>query len=109
MIKLSQVYVAEYISSIDRDKAYEFINMLLSALPIKKDEKVGSIESKNVKLNYNKTKLKKEANFYIEIDGEYYMAKYIHSKLNHYEECISNEITAFILSNEKEVENFIME
>lgn len=105
---MTQVYVAEYVSSNDRDRAYEFVNMLLSALPVKKDIKNGSIEGKNVKLEYNKTKLKKEANFFIELNGEFYMAKYIHSKLNHYEEYITNEITAFILSYQDEVEDFIM-
>jgi len=106
---VSNVYVADYITPIERDKAYELVNMLLSALPIKKGEKTGVIEGTEVKLTYNKSKLKKEANLFIKIEDDFYTAKFIHSKLNHYDESISNTMTAFILSNEEEVEKFIME
>lgn len=106
---MSNVYLADYITSIERDKAFEFVNMLLSALPIKKEEKNGTIEGTEVKLTYNKSKLKKESNFYIKIEDVFCTAKFIHSKLNHYDESLSNAMTAFILSNEEEVEKFIME
>lgn len=106
---MSNVYVADYITSIERDKAFELVNMLLSALPIKKGEKTGTVEGTDVKLTYNKSKLKKEANFYIKVDDDFFTAKFIHSKLNHYDESISNTMAAFILSNEKEIEKFIME
>lgn len=106
---MSNLYVSDYISALERDKAYEFINMLLAALPISKNEKLDTIEGTEVKLTYNRTKLKKEANFYIKVDGEFYTAKYIHSKLNHYDESISNIMTAFILNNEKQVEKFIID
>ena len=105
---MTNVYLADYITSIERDKAYELVNMLLSALPIKNGEKTGVIEGTELKLTYNKTKLKKEANLFIKINDEFYTAKFIHSKLNHYDESISNTMTAFILSNEEEVEKFIL-
>ena len=106
---MANVYLADYITSIERDKAFELVNMLLSALPIKNGEKAGVIEGTEIKLTYNKTKLKKEANLFIKINDEFYTAKFIHSKLNHYDESISNTMTAFILSNEEEVEKFILE
>ena len=106
---MNNVFVEEYITDEERDRAYEFINMLTGALPIKKGEKIGVIESVEVKLVYHKSKLKREANFYINLDGEFYTAKYIHSKLNHYEPTITNKITAFILTNENAVEKFILE
>jgi len=105
---MNNVFVEEYITDEERDRAYEFINMLMGALPIKKGEKIGEIEGVGVKLTYHKSKLKREANFYINLDGEFYTAKYIHSKLNHYEPTITNKITAFILSNQSAVEEYIM-
>ena len=109
MIKVTNVYLADYITSIERDKAYELVNMLLSAQPIKSGEKTGVIEGIELKLTYNRTKLKKEANLFIKINNEFCTAKYIQSKLNHYDESISNTMTAFILSNEEAIEKFIME
>jgi len=105
---MNNVFVAEYITDEERDRAYEFINMLIGALPIKKGEKSGIIEGVQVKLTYHKSKLKREANFSINLDGEFYTTKYIHSKLNHYEPTVTNKITAFVLSNESAVEEFIM-
>jgi len=105
---MNNVYVEEYITDEDRDRAYEFINMLLDALPIKKGQKVGTVEGVEVKISYHKSKIKREANFYVGIDDDFYTAKYIHSKLNHYEPIITNKITAFILSNQGAVEQFIM-
>lgn len=106
---MNKVFVADYITDEERDRAYEYINMLLNALPIRKGEKTGVIEGREVRLTYHKTKLKREAAFYVNINGEFLTAKHIHSKLNHYEVSITNEITAFILSNQQAVEDFIME
>lgn len=106
---MSNVYVAEYITSEDRDRAYEFINMLLAALPIKNGEKTSVIDNKAVKLTYHRTKLKKEADFCVDIEGCLYTCKFIHSKLNHLEESVTNALTAFILSNQDDIERFIMD
>lgn len=105
---MNSIYVEEYITDEERDRAYEFIRMLLKALPIKSDIKNGDVEGVNVMLKYHKTKMKNEANFYIDINGEFYTAKYIHSKLNHYKTSITNKLAAFILNNKDAVEEFIM-
>ncbi|MGD9678828.1 MAG: hypothetical protein AB7V16_10860 [Vulcanibacillus sp.] len=105
---MNNIYVEEYITDEERDRAYEFIRMLLKALPIKSDVKKGDVEGVNVMLTYHKTKMKNEANFYIDINDEFYTAKYIHSKLNHYKISITNKLTVFILNNKDAVEEFIM-
>lgn len=105
---MNNIYVEEYIIDEERDRAYEFIRMLLKALPIKSDVKKGNVEGVNVMLKYHKTKMKNEADFYIDINDEFYTAKYIHSKLNHYKTSITNKLTVFILNNKDAVEEFIM-
>lgn len=101
------VWIPEYITDNDRDQAHYFINMLLRSLALKKEEKLGKISEFDVVLTYNKTKLKREADFKVKHNGKFFSLKFLHSKLSHYDELETNWLTAFVLNNKKEIENFV--
>lgn len=102
------VSLPEYISENDRDEAYYFIKMLLGALSLKTDTKTGIIDGYDVVLTYNKTKLKREADFKINYNNKLYSFKFLHSKLNHYSDLETNFLAAFVLNHKKQIEDFII-
>lgn len=106
---MSQIIsVPEYVSNDDRNDAYYFIRMLTKSLPIKSEEKLSTINGVKLKLLYNKTVLKREADLQIEHMGKFYSTKFLHSDLHRYNDLETNWLVSFILNNKKEIENFVI-
>lgn len=101
------ISLPEYINDDNRDEAHYFINMLLKSLKLRVQDKPGVIDGVNVLLIYNKTKMKREADFKINYNNQFYSSKFLHSKLHHYSDLETNWLVAFILNHKKEIENFI--
>ncbi len=103
------VWLPEYITENDRDEAYYFVNMLLKSLVLKTEDKIGKILDFDVILTYNKTKLKRESDLKVKYNNKFYSLKFLHSKLNHYSQLETNWLTAFVLNNKKQIEDFVLE
>ena len=108
MSKENIISLPEYVDDNDKDDAYFFITMLLKSLPLKNDQKSGKIDNVDVILSYNKTKLKREADFKIKYNDKLFSTKFLHSKLHHYDELNINWLVAFVLNHKKEIEDFIV-
>lgn len=103
----NNIFLPEYIDDNDKDSAHFFMDMLLKALPLKNEQKLGVIDNIDVVLTYNKTNLKREADFKIKHSGTFFSSKFLHSKLHHYNNLEVNWLVAFILNHKTEIENFI--
>lgn len=102
------MFLPEYISDDDKDRAYYFINMLIEALPIKHGEKDDVINGVPVKLMYHKSAIKREADFKIYYLDKFYSTKFLHSKIHRYDAVTTNWLVAFILNHKKQIEEFII-
>ncbi len=102
------ISIPEYVDDDNRNEAHYFINMLLKSLPLKKEIKNGIIDNVNVKLIYNKTKLKRESDFQIDYNNKFYSTKFLHSDLHHYSDLETNWLVSFVLNHKKEIEDFIL-
>ncbi|MCD8500474.1 MAG: hypothetical protein LRY71_00790 [Bacillaceae bacterium] len=103
------LYVAEHIKSYDRDKAHYFMELLLKSLPIKRGEIEFELDGVELKLKFNKTPMKREADLQMKLEETFYSCKHLHSKLNVVPSMIVGELVAFVLNHETELEQKINE
>lgn len=97
----------EDITNSDKIDAHNIVNVLLKILPISKKEKTGIVDGFQIKLIYPKIPTKRDSNLLIYMNDEWYSLKFLHPSLNKYNFITTNELTAFVLNHQEEVEQFI--